>query len=146
MLSSTTGKSGLLDVIGKIVAFITLFVTLFLPARIDNAEITVYTENITAQTQDIHFTLTNTTNKCIANACRVIKVEKDFDGQWIEQEFGYSSHEMAFTLYPNQSDSSTWFEVKNLSEGDYRFTVEYNAITSLTESTKGYSVGYFTVN
>ncbi len=144
--STTTGKSGLLDVIGKIVAFITIIATLFLPAQIDNAAITIDTENITAQTQEIRFTLTNTTNKCIANACRVIKVEKDVDGQWIEQEFGYFSNEIAFTLYPNQADSSTWFKVANLTEGEYRFTVEYNAITSLTKSTAGYSVGYFTVN
>lgn len=129
----------------EILALLCTIILMFSPCHTDNADVKIKNESLDFQTEEVVFTLTNTTNRCIMNECNVSSFEKKTDGIWVTQPYEYLVKEIAFVVFPGQQHTSK-FKVADLSGGEYRFCVEYTVKESLTKTVTGKSLVYFTLD
>ena len=138
--------------ISRILAILMTLVSILMPAKPDNVEVTV--KDMTTESACITFTCVNNTGRRMDRP-EIKMIEKNVDGEWEEVQTGYFMTEIAYYVNPGFSCTES-VELCNLDEdfnviythlepGVYRLTVKYGVLNIREELQNDEASCIFTV-
>lgn len=136
--------------ISKFLAVIMTLISIVMPAKADNAELTV--RKVTTESTSISFEIQNNTGRAMSRPDVSLIEKKDENGQWQKADFLYGRTEEYYIIYPGRSAVDSVFLVSENSEeattvpkGEYRITLKYKISNIRDEATPGTVSAEFTV-